>query len=152
VDVIVTGDMRDVEQEGEFDLAVTVRSGGRINSGVVFVLVSEKTKEWYRRWYELVLVLLDDPKQLRQLKSKYAGINQSALETMLLEPHDLVVKKLPCNIWNCTPICYPQFNEQTKVVHLLEQARRVFSRRGVASGPTRKVISIWNELERRIGR
>jgi hypothetical protein len=152
VDTIVLGDLSDIEQEGEFDLVLTVRSTlARINTGVVFVRVSERTKSWYQRWYDLVLEILQDPKRLRHLKAKYAGINQSALSVMLLKTHNLIIKHVPCEIWNCTPTCYSKFSLSTKVVHMLEQTRGAISRGHQTRGKTHKIISIWNDLERGIG-
>lgn len=147
LDTLVLGDLSEAEED--FDLGYTVRKQiCRINSGVIFVRISSKTKDWYRRWLENVFILLDDSKLRRKLKATYSGINQSALSLLLKQPHDLTLKEFPGEIWNCTPIHYKHFGPDTKIVHLLNKAKVLKDYRKGGNRPGDKIAEKWLELER----
>ena len=145
LDMAVFGDMFPAG-EGDFDLGYTVRpERARINSGIMWVRISPKTKDWYQKWYKTVLSFFDDLKKFRPLKVQYGGINQAALGLMLAKPHDLKLKELPGVIWNCTPGSYRKFNPETKVIHLLNNAQVLHQTR---NGPGHKVAKAWLALEK----
>ena len=145
LDMAVMSDLS--EAEGDYDLGYTVRDQkARINSGIIFVRVSEKTKQWYSRWHEIVYQLLNDAGKLSKLKLIYSGINQSALGIMLQESHNLVLKEFPAKIWNLTPVHYNSFNSETKVIHMLNHASALSQPNGTQPGA--KVAKAWLALEK----
>lgn len=146
LDMAILGDLS--EAEGDYDLGVTVRKQKtRINSGVIFVRVSDKTKQWYQRWYNTVNMLLADPNLLRKKKKIYSAINQSGLGVLLENPHDVVVKEFEGAIWNCTPVDYRTCGPQTKVIHLLNYASALKEFRKSKSSRGAKVAKAWLNLE-----
>lgn len=147
LDLLILGDLSAAE-EGDYDLGVTTRpQKSTINSGVVFVRVSPKTKSWYQDWCDRVLALFREPQKLRRLKARYAGINQSALGLKLTEKHDLKIKEFPGVIWNCTPINYIKFSPETKVLHLLEEGRFIKRNLQNSRGKLHKVQQVWGQIE-----
>lgn len=148
LDLLVLKDLSCIENE-EFDLAHTVRNEvSRINSGVIFIRVSDKIKNWYQRWLENVEYLLRHNTLRKELHQKNAGINQSSLVMLLEQPHELKIKELPGLIWNCTPVDYPNFGEQTKIVHMLNQTKKEII--GMAHSRAKNVnqiVKLWKNFE-----
>lgn len=151
LDLLVLHDLSEIEDE-KFDIAFTTREQGEstINTGVVFVRVSKKTKEWYKQWYDNVLHLLENNVLRRELKVKYLGINQSGLAMLLQETHELDILELPGLIWNCTPVCFSNFDsEQTKIVHLLNQVKKSIIGSVRSRDPkVNEIVRIWKAMER----
>lgn len=150
-DMMCTGEIRSIDQL-DFDLALTDKEGlqikGPINSGVIFVRISDKTKEWFRRWWLEAEYLLNNVKELRAEKAKFAGINQSALDRLMRQEHDLNIKLIPCRIWNSTVVTWPLFNEETKLVHILASLRNNIFYRARSDGKVNKLAGIFRRYEK----
>jgi hypothetical protein len=152
-DTFVLGELSEIEEFiGEpFDIAVTakenIHSAAPINSGVVFVRVSDKTKEWYTRWHEHAADLTKDTKRLRTLKRKYLGINQSSLALLMGAEHDLILKQVPCKIWNSTTATWNCW-EEAKVIHVLGKLRMsLFKYKRSSDGKITRLVKLWKDYE-----
>lgn len=125
-DTMVLGDLTPVESY-DFDLAYTLRPDHAqyaFNSGVVFIRISEKIKEFYRRWEAVVFQMLADKSFHDQYQPRYGGVNQSGLAHLLEQSDEIKTKTLPCRVWNCEQDSWPLFGSDTKVVHILGVLRR----------------------------
>jgi hypothetical protein len=151
VDTMITGDLSEIS-EYDFDIAVTDKEGKQakapINTGVIFVRVSPKTKKFFRDWYTFVLDYICNPTLLKKDKRVYLGINQSALSQMMKTEHDVNLLLVPCRIWNSTTITWPLYNDQTKVVHILGKLRSaIFEKKFHNSGQIMKLSKLWKQYE-----
>lgn len=153
-DTFILHDLSEI-QNYDFDIMLTSRRGMSrypFNSGVVFVRVNEKTKEWYRQWYKNVKELMVDKKLMNKFHRAYGGINQSALGMLLRSDHYLKVKNVPCWIWNCASDVHGYFDiRKTKVVHVNGQLRHVLVHNASqGSEVVMKLASIWRGYEQRL--
>jgi len=151
-DTMITGDLSEVWDD-DFDLAVTDKENREvkapINTGVLFVRVSDETKAWFQQWYNMVLYLLQNPEKLKQEKKVHLGINQSALGMLMRQPHELDIKLIPCRLWNSTTITWPLFSEETKVVHILGSLRQcIFFRQLARIKNVNHLSTLWRKMER----
>lgn len=149
VDTMITGDLSPIS-DMRFDLAITVtppEGQYRINSGVVFVRVSEFTRRWYAQWYATVQRMLINEALWRQWKDNYGGINQCALAYLLANSEiKLDVAELPCAIWNSVGSTWAQFSPETKIVHLLGNLRNACLAPGYR-GELQLLARKWQQLE-----
>jgi len=125
-DMLVLRDLSDAESFVEgIDLAYTIVPGGLtyINTGVVFVRVSERTKSFYREWSEIALRMLKDRVLHDKWKRTYGGINQCALALRLSEPNELTTLELDGKFWNATTLNWPTALECARMVHILGKLR-----------------------------
>jgi hypothetical protein len=149
VDLLVLQDLSPIENL-DFDLAYTTRKKrtAPVNSGVVFVRVSERTKVWYEKWYENVLNLLESRTLFSQWRRRYGGINQCGLGMLLESSHDLKLLSLPCQVWN---LCYDEHNKiqsGTKIVHIHGGLRMcLFHNRRPIPHPYRQLVKLWRGYE-----
>lgn len=151
-DMLIVGDFFPITHFAHFDLAYTVRESdkGRINSGVIFVRVSEKIRTFYHLWYQNVLDLLASRTLFDRWTKKYGGINQCGLG-MLLESnkHYLEFMELPCSIWN---LCYDQwqfYNPAVKAIHYHGVLRHLATKGCKPSTPDsyKKLAEIWRKYD-----
>lgn len=148
LDLMILQDLTPIEKE-DFDIAFTVRNHtARINTGVVFVRVSAKTKRWYDKWYRIVQNLLKNNGLRNELRMIHQGINQSALSIMMKESHNLKILELPGPIWNCTSIDFPLFGPNTKIVHMLGEARRAITElKDPKEANAHRIVKLWKSFE-----
>lgn len=115
-----------------FDLGYTVKPRGanyKINSGVVFVRVSERTRKFYRDWEQATIMMLSEPKQHEFYRKNYGGVNQSALAyTMANNGSDMKYLELPCQEWNACSDSWKDWQQHARIIHVLMRMRRLVSR------------------------
>lgn len=122
-DCLILGDLAPAFDD-PYDVAYTVRPG-RIpfNSGVVFVRVNERSREFFRHWVNFNLrIVKNEGLSLADLR-EFAGGNQWAMADCfkLVEAGklDCQLKKLPCRIWNCEQETWSEFDEdETRILHV----------------------------------
>ncbi len=139
----------------KFDFAYTVKSpnsGYVCNSGVVFVRVSERTKEFYSAWWQTVLRMLSDEAFHKKWKEKWGGINQAALG-WILENHNgtsggVHVKELKTAEWNACKHDWPTALDKAHVVHILEPLKRCCLQGIATSDPVQNIANVWHRFEK----
>jgi hypothetical protein len=144
-----------------FDMAYTVKPESRFpfNSGVVFLRVGERVREFVRNWWNENLRLLENAEDHRRWNHDYGGINQAALGSILHSEDGLRgmdVRQLPCRVWNCEDSAWREFDPaSTRIVHVKsalrraifpETVRRTWQRPDVSLFP---LASHWKSLESR---
>lgn len=138
-----------------FDIALTARARGArlpINSGVVFVRVSEATRAFFRHWRDETRRMLATPAHHAPWHRKYGGITQAALgfirETRNTD--GLLVRELSCQEWNCDETAWPMCTAFTRIVHIKSGLRGlIFGQPGPAlRSPIRELAGMWRRLER----
>lgn len=152
-DMLITGDFFPITYLDHFDFAYTIRncSKGPINSGVIFVRVSEKARYFYHKWYENVLDLLASRTLFDRWSKRFGGINQCGLG-MLLESneHYLKTMELPCSIWNLGYDQWPHFGPAVKAVHYHGTLRRMVLAKGIKKSMPEsysKLVKLWREYD-----
>lgn len=152
-DTLILGELSAAEAF-DFDLAVTIKpadSAYEFNSGVVFVRVSRRTKEWYEDWLAVCMQMIAQPQLYANYKTRYGGINQSSLGCLLeSRPDELNVLRLPCAEWNSVRETWPEFSPSTKVVHLLGKLRVACMRpyRRTEDSCVEHLKNIWRTYDR----
>ena len=164
-DTMVLRDLAAIETYGasaDFDLAYTQPAAGakyRINSGVLFVRISDSVRDFFDRWFLTVQqMLLDEPFHNRW-RDFYGGINQAALGYLLESGvagttcgaaggTGIKTLTLACDEWTCEPSSYDRFGEHTRVVHVMGNLRDCCLRR---SQPDSRAIGrlrdIWKSYQ-----
>jgi hypothetical protein len=138
----------------EFDLAYTAKdSRFPFNSGVVFLRVNARTRQFAAAWQEENARLLNTPAVHLEWRRRYGGVNQAALGAMLtrgiVEELGLAVAKIPCAEWNCEDSTWTAFDpERTRIVHVKSALRRGVFGIGPATPRLRRLVRIWRLLER----
>lgn len=121
-----------------------------INSGVLLVKPSPKTKDFFQRWYDTVLLMLACPEIRLAWHDRYGGINQCGLARTLAERHDLIVGELPCREWNSVSESWGTAMQEARVVHLLDRLRRACL--GIVADrmkwPFKELVKEWEKYER----
>lgn len=141
----------------DFDVAYTLRDGGSrlpLNGGVVFVRVSDATRAFIDRWWEVNVKFLGNSQQHRHWRAKYAGINQASFGYLLEhEVGALKIHKLRCSEWN---LCEWERHDPlaARIIHIKSGLRRVlFKLPPLGTGGTnvKNIVRMWNaeELEMR---
>jgi hypothetical protein len=114
--------------ELDFDIAYTVRDYIiPINAGVLFVRVTPRTREFFRRWRRETVEMYADVAYHMQWKEKYGGMTQASLGRILEDDdHGLNLLTLPCAEWNCEDSVWGTFDPaSTRVVHVKSGLRRL---------------------------
>lgn len=152
-DLMVLRSLEEIENE-KFDLAITYRPFGCpliFNSGVVFVHISDSTKDFYSEWFDMCLRMLKDKELFDEWRGKFGGINQTSLGYLLKCSRWKFLKllKLDCWEWNCENNTWEQFNEnQTKIVHITGKLRECALRMEAAPNhQIGRLATLWNRFE-----
>jgi hypothetical protein len=152
-DMMITRPLGDV-WDRPFDLAYTIRTEGRLplNGGVVFVRVSPATRRFVDRWFAVNQEFLGDAKAHARWRTKYAGINQAAFGYMLEREsdHGLALERLTCHEWNAENTAWAKFDPTfTRIVHLKSGLRRALFGAPYHRPESKRLITLWHELEAR---
>jgi hypothetical protein len=126
-DALVLGDVFAAFGEGDFDIAYTVRpSPHRINGGMIYLRVSDKTRRFMREWVRINAELMADDDRRKPLIDKHAGINQAAINVLLDNgAADCETAELPCAKWNNVCQTREQFGDDTMVLHVMGTLREL---------------------------
>lgn len=133
-DAIMTADPSHVFDQ-PFDIAITMRSRtGKINSGVVFVRVSERVKQFYEKWLEIQETMFVDAYFMGDWYKQYRGINQAAFmwcrESGIAD--DLDILELPCRVYNSCTDDHPAPKPQERYIihmHFGELRKMLFTKK-----------------------
>jgi hypothetical protein len=111
------------------DLAITYRPPHHrflLNSGMVATRVNPLTRQLHWNWAKRAAKMMQEPKLYRQYASRYGGINQSALGSLLEEEEWNCLKLLGLTTleWNATVLEHSQSLEKSRIVHLLGALRK----------------------------
>jgi hypothetical protein len=135
--------------EQRFDVAYTVRPRGLpLNGGVMFVRVSNRTRHFMSLWAEHNLRFIGDAVAHEPWRTKYAGINQSALGYVLeREDHGCHIVQLQCREWNaCSPDLFSP--SISRVLHVKSGFRRaIFEPTATSRKAYKPLIDLWTALE-----
>jgi hypothetical protein len=152
-DVLVLRPLDDVWAR-PFDVAYTVRpAGGRfpLNAGVVFVRVSDRSRQFVRAWQAENARMLRDRLHHQGWRRQFGGLNQAALGALLHAGgvSGCALETLPCAEWNCEDSTWPAFDPAvTRILHVKSLLRRAIFR-GAMHGPAlRPLVHLWRESER----
>jgi hypothetical protein len=160
-DTFVVGPLDAIWDE-PFDIAYTVKVPGwqhipkeqwqpkiPFNSGVVFVRVSPRVREFFRVWREENLVMLRDRDHHRQWRGVYGGINQAALGRAIQSGWltQLDLKEIPCQVWNCEDSSWAKFDEATRIVHVKSALRLAIRGDGPTLDSFRPIVTLFRRME-----
>lgn len=125
VDMMFVDEMAPLFNSG-MDLICTVRPEGAkypLNTGVVGVRVSDRTRGFYGLWLANAINLLGDANEDRT--ARYGGINQAAFVKTLQENPSLIeAAEVPCDVWNCEYETHSSYGPQTRAIHIIGNLRR----------------------------
>ncbi|MFW6074460.1 MAG: putative nucleotide-diphospho-sugar transferase [Chloroflexota bacterium] len=146
-DMIVLNDLRPAFNE-DFDIGLTVRTKAnwKYNGGVVFVKISDATREFLRQWGEIDERMYRDEKFHAPYSKKYKGQNQSSLGYMVEHNESLKIREFPCAIWNACNEDWIYIDDNTKVIHLKSNLR--LSCLGEVTGAPSKMRRAFNEFKK----
>lgn len=134
-----------------FDVAYTARHPKApmpINAGVVFVRVSEQTREFFRLWRDENIRMLADGEYHEFWMRRYGGINQASLGAIIHRKPQIQMLDLPCAEWNCEDTTWSEFDEhRTRIVHVKSGLRRAIFNLSPATDVTRPLVRRWRQLE-----
>ena len=149
-DMIVLQDLK-IAFDEDFDIGLTKRKFKvPYNGGAVFIRNNERAKDFIRTWRDINNKMFNEPSFHLPWRVKYAGMNQAALG-YVLEKSKLPakIKDFPAYLWNCCQEDWKKVNNDTKIIHIKSELRRV-----VMSGELYKykeAASRWYSLARECG-
>lgn len=123
------------------------------NSGVVFVRVGPKTREFFRAWEAENVRLLESPREHQIWRARYGGVNQAALGAMLenkiVAQMEMVIAELPCREWNNEDSAWQEFaTANPRVVHLKSGLRQCVFSGTVLRPEFQQIIDTWRAIDR----
>jgi hypothetical protein len=77
--VIISSDLNILFKQSEFDIALTIYDNGYIlNTGVIYLNVSDRTKYLMSKWSDYVFEIFtrNDRKEIDEINNKYGGVDQ----------------------------------------------------------------------------
>lgn len=152
-DTMVLRDMSPaIEQMEGYDLGLTWKPEGcrlPINSGVVFVRVSDRARTLYSNWLHTARWMLRNQEFYRPWQVQYGGVHQSSLAFMLAQAnHDLNVVSLPCEEWNSVRETWCTAPKKARLVHFIGKLRSHILMGTRPQDPEmRKVVYAWREFD-----
>jgi hypothetical protein len=136
----------------EFDVAVTVRSGGaRYNTGIWFMRPNKRARAFVEEWARITKVLSDTYPDRAEEIGKDGGIDQHGLRLAIKGNAGARIVELPCHEWNATQSEWDKINRITRVVHIKSMLRRAVLgdvEEGMVVTPyVAKLAKIWKRWE-----
>jgi hypothetical protein len=139
----------------DYDVTYTARPRGArfaINSGVVLVRGSERSREFFRRWRAMNELMLDRPRLHEEYRQTWGGINQAALGAMIHDPQGAKVLPLHCVEWNCEDSSWRFHREGlTRIAHIKGRLRRACIDGGEPDADCAELARIWRGYDERGG-
>lgn len=138
--------------EQEFDIAYTTKKHKLpFNGGVLFLRVSEHTRQFMASWTETNLSFLEDDKQHAPWRQKYGGMNQAsfgALIPVMKSDFGINLIEIPCLEWNCEQSAWRLFDaELTKIVHVKSGLRKAVMGRATAEPQFKGLMDLWLDMD-----
>lgn len=148
-DTMVLRDLSDAE-EMPFDVTYTARpdtSRFPINSGVVLVRGSSRSRTFFRRWRAVNEEMLANPDFHQEYRAKWGGINQAALGAMIADPGEVDLVRLECAEWNCEDTTWKDYDpDKTRIVHVKGRLRKTCLNQRLPDQVTKPLWILWREL------
>lgn len=135
----------------EFDFAYTARTGSRfkLNGGVIFLRVSNRTRAFMEAWVKQNAALLSMKR--REWRRRAGGVNQASLEDLIQAAGHFGVRllELPCAEWNCEDSAWGSFDpDVTRILHIKSLLRiACIDRKPLVSTDVRLPAQVWRALE-----
>jgi hypothetical protein len=119
-DMVITGDISDAFEDKDFDITFTTRTQSTIpiNVGVLHCRSSPELREFFKEWYDIAELFLNDRKLALLYLLKHKGINQAALGKRLQSPVNIRIKYLPCAEYNACDEDWSMLADNCKAIHL----------------------------------
>lgn len=124
-DMLVLRDLSDAFKSN-FDIAYTSRGAARtkLNGGVLFIKVNERSLYFLRRWVIVNKMMYDDIFFHTPWRRKYVGMNQASLGYMIEnESKGIKIINFPCTEWNQCQEDWHKLNLTTRCVHIKSRLR-----------------------------
>lgn len=147
-DMLIRKPIDDVWDQ-DFEMAYTYRDGGSrlpFNGGVIFLRISDKTRDLMTRWRDVNARFLRNKHEHKNWRLKYAGINQASFGYLLEKGTGLTgVLKLRCSEWN---LCEWERHDPAaaRILHVKSSLRvRLFTEilRNGAGKNVKWIIAAW---------
>lgn len=153
-DTIIRLPLDDVWEQ-VFDVAYTTKpadAGPRFpfNLGVLFLRVSDATRQLMETWATANRRMLADPREHQVWRPAFGGINQAAFGRVRREGalRHLAVVRLPCQTWNCEDESWAAFDPAaTRIVHFKGELFRALFHRVKPDPEMRPLLAIWHDAE-----
>lgn len=136
-----------------FDIAYTARTWTtRIpnNGGIVFVRPTQKSKEFFKLWYEIDGKMLNDIPFHKKYRAVYAGQNQSSFGYMQ-ETGNKAIKahlhKYFTRQWNAVDCDWTKVNGETVFIHYKSKLREAVLG-GIKKPQWEKVTELWQGMRK----
>jgi hypothetical protein len=124
VDLMFTGDIMSVWKY-DFDIAVTVRSNPKYNTGLWFIRPTKTAKLFLKEWiYSTKRLMKLFDKKYKFIWS-HGGLDQASLFLAAKKNKTAIIKELPCQVWNACQGDWQFVDDNTKVVHVKSKLRLV---------------------------
>lgn len=138
--------------DSDFDIAVTAKEAKRlrVNAGVVFLRISDRTRAFMRQWLAVNNAMLADRALHQPNEIKYGGINQAALGLIRERPlpDGMTLIELPAARWNaCHDPLWSQW-PQAAVIHYKSALRRALWQ-GLAPPQYRALVDLHRDYQRK---
>lgn len=133
-----------------FDIAYTFKPDPAImplNGGVVFVRATAAARAFMHAWREQNRFFLDNPSEFDK-ERLCGGVNQAALKVLLTRSHPAVIRKLPCQEWNCEDEHWSVFDSKvTRILHIKSHLQKAIFRMAKPEDHERPLVNLWRQLE-----
>jgi len=115
----------------DFDVAVTIRNRYKYNTGLWLMRPTEKARAFVKQWIHITKCMMNHPKQEKNIAliGKYAGIDQASLAMAIKKNKKAKVLELQCSEWNSCQGEWPEYNNETKVLHVKSALRGIAMRK-----------------------
>jgi hypothetical protein len=141
----------------DFDIAFThryesdARSREPINTGVVAVRPTEKSKAFFTALRESVDYLMENPEEHAYYWENYRGIQQAALGRVIETADELEakIKLFPCQIFNASDHEFSYISSETRVVHLKANVRKRIGA-DISTGKYAIPLALYNKYKKAV--
>jgi hypothetical protein len=107
----------------DFDLAVTVRSSIKYNTGLWFYRPNERSFAFVNQWIKNTKFLMNNFCEYEDYSWLHGGIDQASLHMTVTKNKDAKILELPCQEWNATQSEWKHIDEDTRVIHFKSKLR-----------------------------
>ena len=115
----------------DFDVAVTVRRKYKYNTGLWFMKPTNNARDFVAQWIKHTKYLMENHEieKNKNYIDKYAGIDQASLAMAIKKNKKAKVLELQCSEWNSCQGEWPEYNNETKVLHVKSALRGIAMRK-----------------------
>lgn len=148
-DMLILDDVSAISMYGDaWDIAITSGTANKyaLNTGVVFVRISELTRDLARAWFRTALRMLADPKEHARFKDRCGGINQSSLMSVLTSEQFFSTRILwlETKLWNALIADHVHALEISRIVHIIGKLRWcILQAECKVPAEYRQLVNLW---------